>query len=52
MTLNIRIYTMRTLLTLLIACSCISLNAQAICYKFDFSGKKNPKEGYIQVTPD
>lgn len=43
---------MRTLLTLLIACSYISLNAQAICYKFDFSGKKNPKEGYIQVTPD
>lgn len=43
---------MRTLLTLLIACSYISLSAQADCYKFDFSGKKKLKEGYIQITPD
>ena len=49
---NTKIETMRILLTLLIACSCISLSAQTDCYRFDFTGKKKSKEGYIQVTPD
>ena len=43
---------MRKHITLLLVCCCTLLSAQTTSYKFDFSGKKKAKEGYILVTPE
>ena len=43
---------MRKLFTLLLVCCSTLLSAQITTYKFDFSGKKKAKEGYILVTPE
>ncbi len=42
---------MRTFWSLFFVCCCTLLGAQTTSYKFDFSGKKKVKEGYIRVTP-
>lgn len=43
---------MRKLITLFVVCCCTLLSAQTVSYKFDFSGNKKVKEGYIRVTPE
>ena len=43
---------MKRHIAMLLACCCTMLSAQTTSYKFDFSGKKKAKEGYILVTPE
>ena len=43
---------MKRHIAMLLVCCCTLLSAQTTSYKFDFSGKKKAKEGYILVTPE
>lgn len=43
---------LRSSLSLLLLCCCTLLSAQPTSYKFDFSGNRKAKEGYIRVTPE
>ena len=43
---------MKRHIAMLLVCCCTLLGAQTTSYKFDFSGKKKAKEGYILVTPE